>query len=341
MQHRRFRGILDSGASAALFDLLAAPPGQFRGRLIASTLRFARQMHCDAKHRLYLNIGHTGLDDPGFGAWVRATGVRPVYLVHDLIPITHPEYCRAGERERHERRMTTVLTTAAGVIGNSQATVDSLAEFGREKQLPLPPTISAWLGSTPLALEGSATAQPERPTFVIIGTIEGRKNHLLLLNVWTELVARLGDQAPRLLIIGQRGWEAEQVFDMLDRCEALRGHVVELNDCSDEELARHLKSSRALLFPSMAEGFGLPLVEALGAGVPVIASDLAVFREIGHGVPEFLSPVDGLGWQEAILDYARPGSERRRMQLDRMRQFRLPDWERHFQAVTEWLRTLS
>lgn len=66
--------------------------------------------------------------------------------------------------------------------------------------------------------------------FVVLGTIEPRKNHLLLLQVWRQLIEELGLAAPRLVIIGQRGWECEQVVDLLDRCEVLRGVVLEKTD---------------------------------------------------------------------------------------------------------------
>src|SRR5580698_988440 len=96
------------------------------------------------------------------------------------------------------------------------------------------------------------------PYFVILGTIEPRKNHWLLLQVWRRLVERLGDRTPRLVVIGQRGWECENAVDMLERCEELRGVVTELPACPDVELTSYLRHARALLFPSFAEGYGMP-----------------------------------------------------------------------------------
>ena len=263
--------------------------------------------------RAYLNIGHTGLDGSGFTGWLQDANVKPIYLVHDLIPITHPQFCRRGEDDKHRKRMRTVLRTASGVIGNSQATLDELAGFARSEGLPNPPGVAAWLGIDPFP-EPPPSPKP-KPTFVTVGTIEARKNHLLLLEIWSRLIERFGDNAPRLLIIGQRGWEAEPVFARLDRDESLRGHVVELNHCSDMELAAHIAGARALLFPSFVEGYGLPLIEALAAGVPVIASDLPVFREIGAEIPEFLDPHNDAAWEAAIMDYAETGSDAREEQL--------------------------
>jgi glycosyltransferase involved in cell wall biosynthesis len=340
VQHARFRSILDRQASQELFALLEKPQGQFKLGLMSGALKHLGHFNGKGLGRHYLNVGHTGLDSAGFRKWVTTADVKPIYLVHDLIPITHPEFCRAGEADRHRERMRTVLATAAGVIGNSQATLDQLAKFGRDERLPEPPGVAAWLGSERAPAVTSADA-PDRPTFVTLGTIEARKNHLLLLNIWDRLIERLGDEAPKLLIIGQRGWEAEPAFNLLDRSAKLHGHVIELNRCSDQELGEHLAGARALLFPSFVEGYGLPLIEAFGRGVPVIASDLPVFREIAGDIPSYLSPSDEPGWEAAILDYAGPESAARAAQVERIRSFRQPEWNRHFDIVERWLQGLG
>ena len=340
MQRKGLRRILGKTASQELFALLEEPGDSFKARLVAGGLRNLGRFNGRGRGRTYLNVGHTGLDTSGIQAWVRAAEVRPVYLVHDLIPITHPEFCRPGEQDKHRQRMRTVLATAAGVIGNSQATLDDLAAFGRAEGLPSRPALAAWLGIDPLPCSAPA-GQTERPTFVTIGTIEARKNHLLLLDIWSRLIDRMGVAAPRLLTIGQRGWEADEVFEILDGSDKLRGHVIELSRCSDEELARHLGAARALLFPSRAEGYGMPLLEALDCGVPVIASDLPVFREVAGDIPDYLDPLDGAGWEAAIMDYANSGSPARSAQLQRIKSFRAPDWHGHFAAVERWLAHLS
>ena len=200
--------------------------------------------------------------------------------------------------------------------------------------------LAAWLGTTERLLPAGSVITPDRPTFVVLGTIEARKNHLMLLQIWERLIQRFGTAAPRLLIIGQRGWECEQVFGLLDNSALLREAVVELSNCSDEALAGHLASARALLFPSLIEGYGLPLIEALRAGAPVIASDLPVFREIGEGIPDFLDPLDEAAWEHAIMDYAEPSSRARHHQLQRLSQYRAPTWEDHFTKVDAWMEQL-
>ena len=339
IQHRRYRQVLDNKSSQILFDLLAKPADGFRRQLIGDAIRYGRKPDRKLSGRLYLNVGHTGLDDPGLATWVRMTGVRPVYFVHDLIPITHPEYCRDGESERHVARMRTALATGAAIIGNSQATLDQLEIFGRSENLPALPSTAAWLGNTempaPAAIEPS-----DRATFLVVGTIEARKNHLFLLQVWTRLAQKLGPHAPKLLIIGRRGWECEQAADLLDRAPALKPVVSEIGGCSDAELVAHLKNARALLFPSLAEGYGLPLVEALDCGTPVIASDLPVFREIGQRIPTLIDPLDGPEWERQIEEYSRSDSAARKDQLERLASFRTPTWGDHFAKADALLATL-
>jgi glycosyltransferase involved in cell wall biosynthesis len=179
-----------------------------------------------------------------------------------------------------------------------------------------------------------------RPYFVALGTIEPRKNHLLLLNLWRQFAATLGAAAPRLVVVGRRGWENENVLDMLERCSAIDGLVRETGALPDREVATLLRGARALLFPSFAEGFGLPLAEALALGVPAIASDLVALREVGGNVPDYLDPLDGPAWRAGILDYARADSVARRAQLGRLGAWKPPAWSDHFAAVDRLLEAL-
>ena len=340
IQRHNYRRILSTGASDRLFDLLSAPGPLAKARLVRLLAAQWLRQSLPGRRRLYLNVGHTALQDPDYLGWTRSAGVRPVYMVHDLIPITHPQYCRAGEAERHADRMRNILASAVGVIGNSQATLDSLRAFAAGLSMGMPAELAAPLGNEIRPARLGKSVEPGRPTFVVLGTIEARKNHLMLLRVWERLIAALGDAAPLLLIIGQRGWECDDVFALLDGNASLRRAVIEVGRCTDEELSTHLAKARALLFPSLAEGYGLPLVEALSSGVPVIASDLPVFREIGQGIPEFLLPEGDVAWEAIIREYALPESAARQAQKDRMPKYRSPTWAGHFASVNTWLAAL-
>jgi glycosyltransferase involved in cell wall biosynthesis len=330
--------VFGASSSRRLFDILLERRGQARGQLLALLSRGVVQLPADLRGRFYLNVGHTGLNMPGHEAWLKRSGVRPIYFVHDIIPISHPEYCREGEAERHRARMAALLRGGSGVICNSQATLDELARFAHEEfGRGVPPALVAMLGHDSTGDRAPGAPPVASPYFVMLGTIEARKNHLLMLTLWAELARRLGDACPTLVVIGQRGWESEQAVDMLDRCAALTGRVVEMPRCDDATLAAYLRHARALLFPSFAEGYGLPLVEALGNGTPVLASTLPVFGEIAGDIPDYLHPLDGLGWMRAVEDYASSGSAARAAQVERLRGYRPHRWADHFAGVESWL----
>ena len=340
--------ILPMAASQALFAALLAPTQKgsdqrsFREALIKLALRWGWHLlrDYDGKQRFWLNPGHTGLHIPALDAWCIKAKVRPIYLVHDLIPITHPQFCRTGEASKHRARINMVLQSAAGVVANSEHTLDTLAAFARNSGKLMPPATVAFPGCASLQTAGCVPKADNVPSFVILGTIEGRKNHTLLLDVWQQLIARMGHDCPQLFIVGRRGWQAEDVFARLDN-EDFSGKVVETGPIDDAELARLLSNARALLFSSFAEGFGIPLVEALSAGIPVIASDLEVFREIAGDIPELLAPDDTAGWITVITDYASASSPRRARQIARLQGFNPPSWPDHFAEVEAFLSQLT
>jgi len=253
-------------------------------------------------------------------------------LVHDLIPIEFPEYARPSGAALHRKRIETVAALADGVIVNSAATGASLQPWldrsGRQIDVHV-----ALLGTETLSPAVPVARPDERPYFVCLGTIEPRKNHLLLLHLWRQLAETLpAAEVPRLLVIGRRGWENEQVVDMLERCPGLVGHVEELGDCSDARMATLLRGARALLMPSFAEGYGMPVAEALSLGTPVLSSDLPALQEVGGTTPDYLDPLDGPGWRALILDHAAHGPAYR-AQLERLPRWRAPTWEAHIAIV--------
>lgn len=335
----RFAGrwlTLREAASQRMFDELLDPGARF-GRVVRACV--AKSYVSDwqrPRHQVLLNTGHSGLDRPEYAVNVRMRGLQPIFFLHDLIPLTHPEFCRPGEFERHHQRLRTMLQVGRGLVVNSADTRNALEAFAEQNGWAMPPCAVALLAPAQLAVT-DAPRPLAAPYFVMLGTIESRKNHLLLLHVWRRLVERLQERAPRLVIIGQRGWECEQVVDMLERCDALRGVVLEQPRCSDAQLATWLAHAQGLLFPSFAEGYGMPLAEALTMGLPVLASDLPSFREVAGDIPEYLDPLDGPSWARAIEDYAQPVSARRQAQCARMVGWRAPTWTAHFEQVDDLL----
>jgi glycosyltransferase involved in cell wall biosynthesis len=229
--------------------------------------------------------------------------------------------------------MGTVLQYADGIITNSHSTMMSLKPMLDASKRNLVRAV-AHLGTHIRESPESRSVSGERPYFVCVGTIEPRNNHMLLLHVWRRLSERFGaDNVPKLIVIGRRGWENEQIVDLLERCTALKGCVEEFNHMPDVQAAALLSGAQALLLPSFAEGYGMPVTEALSLKVPVLCSDLPSLREAGSNVPEFLDPLDGPAWSRAILDYTDNRHERRAQQMERLTSWTAPSWDDHIKIV--------
>ena len=295
---------------------------------------------------IYLNVAQHVFETKRFFSWLNERpDVQSVFLVHDLLPLDFPEYFKSGYKERFRKRTDTIVNHARAIITTTQIVKSRLLqEFESRGVQPvpihvanLPSPLSDYIcGDTGGALAGRLAREPY---FVTLGTIEPRKNHLLLLNIWRRLAQQL-ERPPKLVIVGSRGWENEQVLDVLDRSALVRPHVIECSGLSDHGLAVLLQSARGLLMPSFAEGYGLPVVEALSMGTPVVTSDLPVFHETAQGRAIFRHPLDGLGWMETILLLTDRESEVSRRAREDASRFVAPTWESYFDDVEEFLQSL-
>jgi glycosyltransferase involved in cell wall biosynthesis len=116
----------------------------------------------------------------------------------------------------------------------------------------------------------------------------------------------LGAATPHLVIAGSPGWQGATIKDRLQRSTDVNQHIHVVSGLSTPALHRLISGARGLLMPSLIEGFGLPVVEAGALGTPVIASDIPAHREIAHPATIFVDPIDGLGWEAAILTRMAP-----------------------------------
>ena len=248
----------------------------------------------------YLNVGHANLSGRLLSILRNRAGLKVVVMLHDTIPLDFPQYARADQVEVFQRRVVAIAAHSDVVLHTANATratnEQQLARCGR-----VPPGIVAPLGVT-LAEPDFAQVPKEidlRPGyFVALGTLEPRKNHALLLDVW-ERFAAAGVSGPRLVILGNRGWAEPLLFARLDQgVQGVSAH----SGLSDAAVSAVLSKSSGLLFPTFAEGFGLPALEAAALGVPVICSDLPIFREILGIDAIYLTPSDIYSWERTILD---------------------------------------
>lgn len=261
----------------------------------------------------YWNVGHANLSDESLAAMA---GMKTAVLIHDTIPLDYPQYCRPDQIAPFARKIAAVARYADLVIHISNdartKTEVHFAKLGR-----VPPGVTAHLGVT----VAPAEPMPQRgPYFVSLGTIEPRKNHALLFDIWEQH----GDLPP-LHVIGAKGWAAPALFAQMDRLIA-RNLVIHHPNLEDARAMGLLAGANALLFPSLAEGYGLPPLEAASLGVPVIANDLPVLREVLGELAVYLDVTDRYSWNQAIIDIRPKGGVLKNND-------RSPTWSQHFKTV--------
>ena len=274
----------------------------------------------------YLNVGHSNRKAALWQAMAAGGAGKMLAMVHDVIPLDHPEFTRPDTAARFESDLKATAQACDALIYNTDDTATRTRKWLQKWGLA-PTPLPILLGVDPLPRPAPAPlADPAE--FVILGTIEPRKNHQLLLDIWPDIPAHLH-------IIGTRGWQNEAVFSCLDSSPMMGKTVFEHGNLDDTALAARLSRARALLFPSFAEGFGYPLIEALQSGLPVICADLPCFHEIAGSLPTYLPPDDPAVWKAAIL--ATAGTPREEIPEN----VGFPTWDQHFTKLNAFLYNTS
>jgi glycosyltransferase involved in cell wall biosynthesis len=305
-----------------LRELLAAPPAGFDVAPVAfdeaGVLHYARGL----AHRLggaagapppdpvadprqgdvFLGLDLSAHIVPGeraqFARW-RDAGVRLYFVVYDLIPLLRPDVVDPAALPHFDRWYPAIGELADGLCCISRAVVDELhawcdqARPARERPLHIG---HFHLGAELDAVPGGpgaddagdvAAVADERPKFLMVGTLEPRKGHAQALDAFERLWAEGVDV--ELAIVGQPGWLMDAFAQRL-RAHPEHGRRLQwFERASDADLLALYRGSAALLLASEAEGFGLPLIEAARHGLPLVARDLPVFREVAGAHATYFS----------------------------------------------------
>lgn len=259
----------------------------------------AFEMECRADDILVLLDSSWHADFFPVAEKLQRQGVSIVSVIYDLIPLTHPQFCDGPLVQVFDRWFEWIANTADGFIAISGTIRDEVhAEVRR--RLGSEQARSRWfdffhLGSELDQVEAGKAVRPAlqklfssgRSIYLMVSTIEPRKNHAYLLDAFDRLWEDGSDAV--LCFIGRIGWKNERLIERVKKHPELKRRLYMFNDLGDVELEYAYSHAKALVFPSFVEGFGLPLVEAMQRGLPVMASDIPVFHEIGG---DFISYFD-------------------------------------------------
>ncbi|MEM8631170.1 MAG: glycosyltransferase [Pseudomonadota bacterium] len=345
--------ILDqSGVAAALEGVRAAAPdflSRFlpRGADVDPALETALRRNAvarSARGRLtkhlarvlppgtsYINLGHSNLRSEVFGALRQARVATATVFLHDTIPLDHPETQKPGTVASFQAKLAVAAAHADHVICPSRASAKAarpwLAAAGRVPQITV-----AHLGPSDIVEFASVPEAAMQPYFLCLGSLEPRKNLSFLLDLWQTAPQPMGAE---LVIVGPPGWAGDSV---VARAEQMRRDGLPVRYAGtpdDTEVSALLRGAAALLAPSLAEGFGLSLLDAAFLGTPIICHDLPVTREILGDIPVYADVADQYAWRQAIhsaLEIRRRGvGKNGERGEDRIAG--LPSWNAHFDIV--------
>ena len=229
----------------------------------------------------------------------RERGVRIALMLHDIIPVTHPEWVLPSLAEGFRAWIREMVAIADLVFTSSNHVHRELAAYTAREGLRLPPVklfrfasgFDKWNPAAP-AKETAGVRLPDQFA-LCVSTIEFRKNHQLLAHVWSELIEKHGWGAvPHLVLVGRIGSGVETLMKQLVESRNLDGKIVIVSDVSDAELQDAYRSCRITVFPSLGEGWGSPITESLTYGKLCIASDRASIPEAGGDLVDYFDPED-------------------------------------------------
>lgn len=203
-------------------------------------------------------------------------------LIHDVLPLTNPEWFPVESVARFRQWFEAHVAANSTLLAVSDASADAVAALGASR----PTTIRIGQTNTPPPSQGNGV--------LMVGTIEPRKGHAVIL----DALDLLGDEAPVVDVVGKAGWNTDDVISRLERHPNIRWH----KSISDADLETLWQLSGLLLQPSLGEGFGLPIIEALQRRVAVMSSDIPVMREVGRGESTLIE-LEASAWAEALASY--------------------------------------
>ena len=250
-------------------------------------------------------------------------GGQLITVVHDLIPLIHPLSVTPRMTEEFKEWFENLVLKSDRIICVSKSTAMDLIAYVARKDLATKPNlrIGWWrLGADfddeenfSISPEAKIVTTSETPYFLSVGTLEPRKCYPIALDAFERLWSRGIDA--RYVIIGQAGWQSESLQHRIKQHGEFGRRLLWLDKASDADLHHCYAHARALVYPSMIEGFGLPLVEAGRYGLPVIASDLPVFHEIGGDHVRYFNLLDSIDLADKIEELYREPIKKEKMPI--------------------------
>ena len=230
---------------------------------------------------------------------LRQKNTNVAVFIHDLIQIANPEFVEKGATKEFRKGLIDVLTACNFVLANSRFVADDIRRYLKERMNFQLPVIAVPL-ATELNAKDRRTEAIDREYQIlrkedyvlVVATLEIRKNHMYLIKIWERLAKEFEGDVPNLVFVGKWGWAISDLKEYLEESDYVGGRLHIYNAISDAELEFLYRNCLFTIYPSFAEGWGLPIGESLWYGKPCIASNTTAMPEVGGDFCKYFDPLD-------------------------------------------------
>jgi glycosyltransferase involved in cell wall biosynthesis len=239
---------------------------------------------------------------------VKDVGIKTVLFCYDLIPYKFPQFTPPNYSFKMARYFTDMLWCSNYIICISESSKNDLLEYAKTVSAPLPSLKIINIGCDLLTknikkVGFTGRSLIKNKDFILtVSTIEPRKNHATLYNVWQKLYKYDSKNCPILVITGRNGWLCNELQHMIREDTKLNKHIIIVNDANDSDLEWLYKNCLFTVFPSFYEGWGIPVAESLYYGKYCITSNTSSLPEVSQNLTKMLDPLDIYSWYESIKD---------------------------------------
>ena len=261
------------------------------------------------------------------GAWIRnenyvhslaATkrlkGLLLVAFIHDVIQAKFKQWFPDRVGEEFTANCRGLIEASDHLIANSRCTLNDLREFCEGEKLVSPPIDIVRFGDE-IDKRGHEADEEEpqfdrllpilrgNPFILCVSAIDIRKNHLMLHNLWERMLAEHGGKTPNLIMVGSKGWNIDHFLALVEKNPRIRNSFHILNGINDATLDWLYRNCLFTLYPSLYEGWGLPVAEALNYGKVCVAARAGSVPEIAPEMTDLIDPLDFVSWYRVVTGY--------------------------------------
>lgn len=256
------------------------------------------------------------------------SGVRLGLFIHDLIPDLFPEWCTPLMVADFDHWLDHIVPRADKVFALSTNTLHDLEVSLARRNQPAPMPVLLPAGNQAMEAYPLQPRMLDEPYVLMVGTIEARKNHAGMMRVWRQLLNNPPAQGvPTLVFAGKAGWLTADLMQQLENASYMGGRIKHIDQPSEAQLASLYQHCLFTLYPSLYEGWGLPVTESLCFGKMVVASNTSSIPEAGGAFCRYFNPENLVEAAQVIRDLLDQPEQITQLEARIKAEFAPPSWE--------------